>query len=109
MKTSVLTLILALSCFLTSNNRHPEVVPYIEAVVKTAFSDVRRLAPVDGEASFNLSGEVVNFGKEILSFLLEPLKDPDTVYLKYETVFLLRITFKFCLGVFGGELLIMLR
>lgn len=44
----------------TSNNRHPEVVPYIEAVVKTAFSDVRRLAPVDGEASFNLSGEVVN-------------------------------------------------
>ena len=103
MRTSVLTLILALSCFLTtlaqnsneifslnlsplgyvepekktsvgsvlgtlaeaaagqtSNNRHPEVVPYIEAVVKTAFSDVRRLAPVDGEASFNLSGEVVN-------------------------------------------------
>lgn len=44
----------------TSNNRHPEVVPYIEAVVKTAFSDVRRLAPVDGEASFTLSGEVVN-------------------------------------------------
>lgn len=44
----------------TSNNRHPEVVPYIEAVVKTAFSDVRRLAPVDGEAFFTLSGEVID-------------------------------------------------
>lgn len=44
----------------TSNNRHPEVVPYIEAVVKTAFSDVRRLAPVDGEGQFSLIGEVVN-------------------------------------------------
>lgn len=44
----------------TSNNRHPEVVPYIEAVVKTAFSDVRRLAPVDGEGQFSLTGDVVN-------------------------------------------------
>ena len=44
----------------TSNKRHPEVVPYIEAVVKTAFSDVRRLAPVDGVATFALSGEIVD-------------------------------------------------
>jgi hypothetical protein len=44
----------------TSNNRHPEVVPYIEAVVKTAFSDVRRLAPVEGEGQFSLTGDVVN-------------------------------------------------
>lgn len=44
----------------TSNNRHPEVVPYIEAVVKTAFADVRRLSPVDGYAQFTLSGEVLN-------------------------------------------------
>lgn len=44
----------------TSNNRHPEVVPYIEAVVKTAFSDIRRLAPVDGEGQFSLTGDVVN-------------------------------------------------
>lgn len=44
----------------TSNNRHPEVVPYIEAVVKTALSDVRRLAPVDGEGQFSLTGDVVN-------------------------------------------------
>lgn len=44
----------------TSNNRHPEVMPYIEAVVKTALSDVRRLAPVDGEGQFSLTGDVVN-------------------------------------------------
>jgi hypothetical protein len=44
----------------TSNNRHPEVVPYIEAVVKTAFSDVRRLSPIEGDSQFSLSGEVVN-------------------------------------------------
>ncbi len=44
----------------TSNNRHPEVVPYIEAVVKTAFSDIRRLSPIDGEAQFSLTGDVVN-------------------------------------------------
>ncbi len=44
----------------TSNNRHPEVVPYIEAVVKTAFSDIRRLASVDGEGQFSLTGDVVN-------------------------------------------------
>lgn len=44
----------------TSNKRHPEVVPYIEAVVKTAFSDVRRLSPVEGDALFSLSGEVVD-------------------------------------------------
>ena len=42
-----------------------------------------------------LSGSDADFGKEFLSFLLEPLKYTDTVYLKYETVFLLRITFKF--------------
>lgn len=29
-------------------------------MVKTAFSDVRRLAPVDGEAFFTLSGEVID-------------------------------------------------
>lgn len=44
----------------SSNNRHPEVVPYIEAVVKTAFADVRRLAPVEGESQFSLTGDVVN-------------------------------------------------
>lgn len=46
----------------TSNNRHPEVVPNVEAVVRTALSDVRRLAPVDGDANANyvLSGDVVN-------------------------------------------------
>lgn len=44
----------------TSNNVHPEVVPYIYAVVKTAFSDVRRLSPMDRTSQFTLSGDVVN-------------------------------------------------
>ncbi len=42
------------------NNRHPEVVSYINAVVSTAFADVPRLTPVDGAGQFNLSGEVID-------------------------------------------------
>lgn len=44
----------------TANNRHPEVVPYVNAIVKTAFADVRRLSPVDDKAAFELSGDVVS-------------------------------------------------
>ncbi len=47
--------------------------------------------------------------KEFTSHIAESLKDTDTVNIQYEAVFLLRITFKFRLGVFGGELMIMLR
>lgn len=57
---SVLGTIAEVAAGQTSNNRHPEVVPYIEATVKTAFADVRRLSPIEGEAQFTLSGEVVN-------------------------------------------------
>ncbi len=41
--------------------------------------------------------------KEFASHVAEPLKDSDTVNLQYEAVFLIRITFKFRLGVLGGE------
>ena len=44
--------------------------------------------------------------KEFASHVVEPLKDTDTVNLQYEAVCLLRITFKFRLGVFGWELLL---
>lgn len=57
---SVLGTIAQVAAGQSSNNRHPEVVPHINAVVRTAFSDVRRLSPVEGEGRFTLSGEAVN-------------------------------------------------
>ena len=43
----------------TTNNRHPEVVPYINAVVKATFSDVRRLSTVEDAAQYTLQGDII--------------------------------------------------
>ena len=61
----------------------------------------------DSVALARFGGAETNFFEEFSIHVAEPLKDTDAVNLQNETVFILRITFKFRLGMLGFESLAM--